>query len=114
MKLLFILILLTATYVSAMVPADGADVADEALLINVQSQGHTVFYSCIQTPPTTAAQATYCAGIYSSYVVSLQALNAPLPMVHSIDPSPFSWSPYDICRFDTANLALFDLCPSIP
>ena len=114
MRLLFILMLLSTNYGSAIILGDAGNVVNEALLINCQAQGHKVFYSCIQIPPTTTEKATYCAGIYSSYLGCSQKLNAPLPMVVSLTGSPFLWSPYDICRFEVASLVLFDLCPSIP
>ena len=45
-----------------------------------------------------------CTTLYTTYNATLTTINAPLPIVPSIDPSPYSWSPFDICRYETAHL----------
>jgi hypothetical protein len=89
-------------------------VMNEGVLVSAQSQGHTIYYSCIATPPVSTQQIAACSVMYKAYNSTLQLLNAPLPIMPSLDPSPFSWSPYDVCRFETGHMALLDLCPSIP
>jgi hypothetical protein len=75
----------------------------EASLINSQVKGKLVYSSCIIKPPTTPAEVTYCNKIYSSYVISLQAVSAPSPVSVSIMPSPYSSSPFDICKYEPAH-----------
>ena len=89
-----------------------ANPVDEALLVKCQLLGHSVYYSCIATPPLTSEQQSYCLSIYSQYNAELVLLNVPYPLLPTHEPSPFSWSPYDVCRYETAFMVLFDLCPS--
>lgn len=90
-----------------------AIIPNEALLLSCQKQGCTIYTSCIMIPPITIHQASYCSVLYAKYLTCLQALNAPLPMLQSHHPSPYAWSPYDICRFETATVVI-SLCPSLP
>ncbi|MCC2624315.1 MAG: hypothetical protein K0R14_188 [Burkholderiales bacterium] len=75
-------------------------VIDEALLNVARVKGVAVYTACIMTPPSTPAQAAACAALYAIYVASLQAVNAPFPLVVSTTPSPYLWSPYDVCRYE--------------
>ena len=79
-------------------------VADEALIQSAKAKGSTVYYSCIVTPPTSDEQYAWCLGVYYTYVASLQVVNAPYPLSPSITPSKYSWSPFDICRYETSHL----------
>lgn len=93
-------------------------IVDEALLGATKSAGSKVYWACIVTPPVTEVQKGICAGLYGTYMASLTALNAPLPIVLSIDPDPYVWSPYDICRYETGHIVFGDqgiqpYCPSI-
>lgn len=72
----------------------------EAQLATAKSAGSTVYYTCILTPPVTTAQELMCDGLYSTYKSALSALNAPYPILISSSPSIYSWSPYDICRYE--------------
>ena len=108
MKLVLIILLFKISTVLAITSID-----EEALLISCQTLGHSIYHSCIATPPATSSQVSYCTSTYSSYSKCLQGLNAPLPMLIATSPSPYSWSPYDICRYEPAFVAMFDLCPSV-
>lgn len=83
-----------------------ADPVDEALLTTAKVTGTTIFASCILTPPVdpTGSQQAMCVGLYATYVAKEQALNTPLPLMIAKDPSPYAWSPFDICRFETGHL----------
>ena len=83
-----------------------ADPINETLLETVKAIGTTIFVSCILTPPVdpTGSQQAMCAGLYATYIVKEQALNTPLPLMLAKDPSPYVWSPFDICRFETGHL----------
>lgn len=107
MKKYFLLLYLAST-----TSVYGVSTINNVLLLKCQTLGHLIFNSCIVVPPTTIEQTAYCTTIYLSYNSCLQLLNNPLPMIITREPSPFTWSPYDICRFEPANLAMFDLCPS--
>lgn len=77
---------------------------NEGLLASTHAVGSMVYASCILTPPVTDVQTSYCVGIYAAYISQSQTLTAPLPMLVSKEPSPYAWSPYDICRFEVGNL----------
>jgi len=91
----------------------------EALLISAKTQGTTVYFSCIVTPPVTPAQQATCLALYTTYAATLTALTLPLPMVMSLDPDPYLWSPYDICRYEAGHIVFGDAviipyCPTLP
>lgn len=94
------------------------DPANEALIATAYSQGMVVYDSCILIPPVTKPQKAICAAFYQTYNTALQAVNAPFPLVVSLDPSPYDWSSYDICRYETAHLIFtpltFPVCPTLP
>jgi hypothetical protein len=92
--------------------AFATSVANQALLITCQTKGHLVYASCVAVTPVTAEQIAYCTTIYTAYNLCLTVLNSPLPMLPSKNHSSYSWSPYDICKYELANLAMFDLCPN--
>jgi hypothetical protein len=95
-----------------------ADPVDEALLDSSQAQGTHIYQACIVTPPVTAPQKAICAGLYSTYISSLTTLNLPYPLIPTIDPDPYAWSPYDICRYETGHVVFGNqltvpYCPTI-
>lgn len=81
-----------------------ASPADEAVLASAYSQGVNIYNTCIAVPPIDPDQVAYCTSIYTAYVVTLSILNAPFPIVPSLDPSPYSWSPFDICKYEVAHM----------
>lgn len=90
-------------------------VVDEAQLIAARNAGNSVYTTCIVTPPITPAQQATCSGLYSAYNNSLAVLNAPFPLVMSTSVSPYTWSPYDICKYEVTHLVFppegFPICP---
>ncbi len=80
--------------------AIASPVIDEVLLNVARVKGTAVYTACILTPPSTLAQAAACVALYAVYIASLQAVNAPFPLVISTTPSPYLWSPYDVCRYE--------------
>jgi len=91
---------------------------DEAMLASAATQGSAVYYNCIVTPPISAEQQAICAALYAKYVATLAVLNAPYPLIPSLDPDPYAWSPYDICRFEAGHIVFgmqlaVPYCPSI-
>ena len=96
-----------------------ANPVDEGLLENAKLSGSIVYTSCILNPPTTDAQSAYCVGAYNTYLVNSQALNAPLPIKLSKEPSPYAWSQFDICKYEVGNVVFgkqneVPYCPTIP
>lgn len=94
------------------------DPFDEALMAVAHSDGITVYTTCIVTPPTDPIKEAACLVLYNKFQASLQAVNAPFPIVPSLTPSPYAWSPYDICRYETShfvfNITLgFPVCPAL-
>jgi hypothetical protein len=89
-------------------------VANEALLISCQSVGHVLFVSCVVVPPADSTQAAICAVLYAKYMACSTALNAPMPMIPSLDPDPYKISPYSPCRYEVGHVILFDICPNLP
>lgn len=93
--------------------------ADEALVASAYAQGVNIYNTCIATPPVDPDLVTYCTSIYTVYVVTLSSVNAPLPILPAIDPSPYVWSPYDICRYEVAHMVFNSItqspyyCPTI-
>jgi hypothetical protein len=84
--------------------AINADPVDEALVLAAQVAGRQVYFSCIAITPVTAEQQAICAGLYTIYNNALRAVNAPLPLVPSLDPSPYVLSQYDVCRYETGHM----------
>jgi hypothetical protein len=95
-----------------------ANPINEALLLTAKTKGISVYATCVVSPPVDPTQQAVCVTLYTAYIVSLQALNAPLPLVLSLNPSPYAWSPYDVCRYEPTPL-VFNIpvtqpyCPSI-
>ena len=91
---------------------------NEALLAASKDKGTVVYTTCILTPPVTPEQTTICVALYTTYISSLQALNAPFPLIPSTTPSPYIWSPYDVCKYEPTHF-VFDFpatqpyCPSL-
>ncbi len=75
---------------------------DEAAIAVAKSKGSTVYASCIVTPPVTPEQQAWCASVYAVYLSDLQVVNAPYPIAPAVTPSPYSFSQYDICKYETA------------
>lgn len=93
-------------------------VIDEALLVSTISQGTNIFYTCIVVPPVTPHQNALCASLYSGYITSLTTLNEPYPLILSVDPDPYAWSTYDVCRYETehtifGNQGVQPYCPTV-
>ena len=94
-------------------------IADESLLASTNAVGTSIYASCILTPPTNDVQTSICVGMYATYMTQSQTLTAPLPMLVSKEPSPYAWSPYDICRFEVGNIifgeqSVAPYCPTLP
>ena len=83
--------------------AIASPVIDEVLLNIARVKGVAVYTACILNPPSTPAQIAACEAMYLAYVAALQAINAPFPLVRSMSPSLYSWSRYDVCRYETAH-----------
>lgn len=101
-KLFLILGVITSSACYAINPGD------EALLSTVVSEAHGIKGSCIDPliPDTS------CGAQLATYVINLGLLNKPLPLSKPTDgyQSPYYLSPFDICVFDTARVAVPDLC----
>jgi len=95
------------------------DPINEALMAVSHVEGNTVYTMCILTPPTgNPVKEAACLLLYNKYNASLLSVNSGLPLIPSIDPSPYAWSPYDICRFEPAHFVFsieygFPVCPTI-
>lgn len=93
---------------------------DEALFLLAKSEGTTIYFTCIATPPIDPAQQAACATLHTTYEVTLGGLNAPFPLTAPIpNLSPYKWSPYDVCRYETSQMVFGDLgvqpyCPTLP
>jgi hypothetical protein len=90
----------------------------EAPLLLSKGKGIIVYTTCILTPPTTPEQITICTALYAVYVASLQVLNAPLPLIPSIIPSPYAWSSFDVCKYEPTHFVfnfpgMQPYCPAI-
>lgn len=96
-----------------------ASPADEALVASAYVQGANIYNTCIATPPVDPDLVAYCTSIYTAYVMTLNSVNAPLPILPAVDPSPYAWSPYDICRYEVAHMVFNSVvqspyyCPTI-
>ncbi len=94
-------------------------VVDEALIALANKQGVNIHNMCIAKPPVKPDAIAACATLYTRYTATLNAVNAPLAIVPSIDPSPYSWSPFDICRYEVAHMVFNSIatepyyCPTV-
>lgn len=77
---------------------------DEALVASAYTQGANIYNTCIVTPPVDPNVIAYCTSVYITYTITLTTVNAPYPMLPSLDSSPYSWSPYDICKYEVAHM----------
>lgn len=100
-----LLALLGIVHVS-MVHADM--ITNEALLALAKTQGTNVYHECILTPPVTPQQKAFCSALYAVYKIYITALNTPYPLVIAVEPDPYSWSPYDICRYEVGHMVFGD------
>lgn len=87
---------------------------EEAMLISCQGTGHALYSSCVVVPPVTPEQVAFCTSLLTQYTACSTTLNQPEIMVLSKDPDPYSWSPYDPCRFEVQHHILGDICPNTP
>lgn len=93
--------------------------ADEALVASAYAQGVIIYNSCIAIPPADPNVVAYCTTLYVAYISTLNLVNAPLPTPISSDPSPYSWSPFDICRYEVAHMVFSSVtqtpyyCPTL-
>jgi hypothetical protein len=103
-KLLGLIILSSVSYADL--------ISDTALTATAHGQAQSIKSGCIDSPPITPWQISWCTSTYGSYTANLQTLNLPYPISTSTDGyvSPYSWSPYDICRFETGRVVSMDLC----
>lgn len=90
----------------------------EANLVAAHAAGMHVYTSCILIPPVTKPQIIACDALNRTYEATLTAASAPLPLSPNMFPSPFSWSPYDICRYEPSILVFpveggTPICPSV-
>ena len=94
-------------------------VVDEAIVALANKQGVNIYNMCIAIPPIDPDIVTSCTGLYVAYTATLSAVNAPLSIAPSIDPSPYSWSPFDICRYEVAHMVFNSIaaepyyCPTV-
>ena len=77
---------------------------DEALVDSAYAEGSNIYNSCIAVPPVDPNAVAACTTLYITYLATLSLVNAPLPMLPSSDQSPYSWSPFDICRQEVAHM----------
>ncbi len=98
----------------ALIHYASASPVDEVLLKSCQATGHVLYSTCVATPPVTPEQVAACTALYSQYMICSTSLNAPQPMLPSKSPDPYTWSPYDPCRFEVHHYILWDICPSSP
>lgn len=90
-----------------------ASPADEALVDSAYAQGVNIYNSCIAIPPADPNVLAYCTTLYTTYIATLSVVNAPFLILPSSDPSPYSWSPFDICRYEVAHM-VFNSVTQIP
>lgn len=117
MKNILLIIGAIATFNCNAIVVDGGIIA-EANLVAAHAAGMSVYNSCILIPPVTKPQIAICEGLQRSYYATLVSANAPLPLIINPYPSPYSWSPYDICRYEPSVLIFpaeggTPICPSI-
>lgn len=91
---------------------------DEVELALAATEGTIVYYTCIATPPVSVDQQAVCLALYTKYVATITAINAPYPLVPSIDADPYAWSPYDICRYEVGHIVFgnqvtIPYCPTL-
>lgn len=92
--------------------------SDEAFVEMAKQRGTYVYYTCILTPPISSDQEALCFTLYTRYVDSLKLLNSAYPLVVSTDPSPYTISPYDVCKYETGHIVFGNklvkpYCPSL-
>ena len=85
-----------------------------ALLLACQINGVDLYQQCVSTPPLTAQQLTACTALKSSYLLCLQQLNTPYPLLPSSDPDPYSENPFTPCSYETGHLILPGICLTLP
>jgi hypothetical protein len=90
-----------------------ADVINETLLLTCQASGATLYNQCVIKEPVTPQQITACTALKISYILCLGQLNLPYPLVRSLDPDPYAYSPFTPCEYETGHLVLPEICPSI-
>lgn len=87
---------------------------DEAMLLVCQQVGSSLYNSCVATLPVNPDQTAACGTLKASYLACLQALNAPYPLVPSLDPDPYVDNLFTPCTYETGHLVLPSICPTLP
>jgi len=87
---------------------------NELILAPTIKLAHEILNTCILIPPVTPIQEEKCAVQYVVYLAFLKKLHFDLTGVNNEmrlgNPDPYYLNPYDICKFNIANLILPDLC----
>ncbi len=109
MKKLFLSILIVPTIV---IGNSIDNLKDVALLIKAKNLGNEVYQLCILTPPISPNQIITCGILYGKYQQAEIEITLPNPVIKSLDPSPYSNSPYDICHNETGHVIFSDYIPS--
>lgn len=89
-------------------------VANEALLLSCQGNGHVLYSNCIVKIPITPDDIAACTALKTSYVLCLGQLNLPEALVMSSDPDPYKNNPFTPCHYETGHAILYDICPTLP
>lgn len=89
-------------------------IANEPLVVNTAIIAKSIYDACIVTIPDNSGQVGACTAAYSSYISNLKILHFDITGINSTlalsTMDPYPWSPYDICRYDIANLIVPQLC----
>lgn len=88
---------------------------DDAELIKCQNLAKRIKPFCIDQKPDTPAKEQACQSLFNSYHQSLVKLNdgREPELSEKADPtyrSPFRDSSYDVCKWETARLAIYFYC----
>ncbi len=84
------------------------------LLLVCQTNGIGLYNQCVVTPPVTPQQISACTTLKSTYLLCLQQLNLPYPLINSLDPDPYSGTPFTPCTYETGHLILPGICLTLP
>ena len=83
---------------------------DEVILLSCQGLGTNLFSQCIIVPTLTPQQLTQCSILKVSYILCITELNAPYPLIPSIIPDIYYYSPFTPCTYEISNLILPGIC----
>lgn len=116
-KIIFLLsvVVITSSNANAVVVVGGAEAI--ANLAAAHAAGMQVYTKCILIPPLTKPQIAICEGLDNVYHATLIAAASPMPLLPNPYPSPYTISPFDICRFEPSVLVFpieggTPICPS--